>query len=88
MTSPCSEIRLQTFCTSLRYTCPQVCRESEGKLLTGHPGHGSPGSFSEKMPFSQHHSPLLARAPFSLLYNKDQSFFHFLRLLTLSVLSV
>lgn len=83
-----SAIHLQTFYTSLRYTCPQVCRESKGKLLTGHPRHGSPGSLSEKMPFSQHHSPLLARVPFSLLYNKDQSLFHFLCLLTLNVLSV
>lgn len=50
MTSPCSEIHLQTFCTSLRYTCPQVCRESERKLLTGHQGMDSQGAFQKRCP--------------------------------------
>lgn len=58
-------------------------------LLTRHPGCGSPRNLSEKMPFSQLHSPLLSRQHFSLLgSNKDQSLFHSFHFLTLRVLSV
>lgn len=89
MTSLCPVSHPQTFCTSHPYTCPQVCRECEGTLLTRYPGSGSPRSLSEKMPFSLHHSPLLAREHFRLLwYNKDQSLLRFLNSLTLRVLSV
>lgn len=88
MTSLCPANHPQTFCTSHPYTCPQVCRESEGMLLTRHPGSGSPRSLSEKMPFSLHHSPVLAREHFASCGTIRTSLFYFLNFLTLRVLSV